>query len=296
MKNIFAGMGVAMVTPFTGERTIDFSGLERLTKHLIDGGVDYLVVMGTTGESATLSAEEKRTVLDFVLEVNAGRVKIVYGIGGNNTAQLAQEVAQNLEGVDGILSVSPAYSKPSQEGIYQHFRVLAEASKLPILLYNVPGRTASNMTSSTTLRLANDFSNIIGIKEASGDLIQVQEIIQKAPEGFAVVSGDDALTLPMISVGAQGLISVIGNAFPNEYTEMVHKALEGNFLEAKKIHFELFEMIHYLFVDGNPAGVKECLQNLGLCENHLRLPLVPVTSNTKDKLYRLMAELRTVVV
>lgn len=279
----FRGTGVAMITPFDQTGEIDFSALQRVTQHLIDGGVEYLVVQGTTGESATLSLDEKRAVLDFIIEVNEGRLPVVFGVGGNNTRLVCDQLQSwNFDGVDGILSVSPYYNKPTQEGIYQHYKAVSNSTDLPIVLYNVPGRTASNMTPELTLRLANDFGNIVAVKEASGDLDQVMKIIQAAPEGFDVISGDDPLTLPMITSGAKGLISVIGNAMPQKTSDMVRAALDGNVAVAQKLHYQLVSLIDYLFVDGNPAGVKEVMKFMGICENNVRLPLVPVTGSTKE--------------
>lgn len=287
----FRGLGVAMVTPFKASKEIDFEALERITQSLIDGGVDYLVVQGTTGEAATLKPEEKRQVLNTVMKVNGGKLPIVYGVGGNNTAALVETLKTfDFSGVDGILSASPNYNKPTQEGIYQHYKMLAETTDLPIILYNVPGRTASNVKAETTLRLAQNFENIIGVKEASGDVDQVMDIIQGKPADFLVISGEDALTLPFIAAGADGVISVVGNAFPKEYSAMVHKSLDGDFAEARKYHYQLLAVIGQLFADGNPGGVKEALQIKGLCENHLRLPLVPVSSAVSDKLAKLMKE------
>lgn len=287
----FTGLGVAMVTPLTEDHSIDFAALQRLIEHMISGGVDYLVVQGTTGESATINSTEKRSLLDFILEVNGGRVPVVYGVGGNDTRGICQTLETwNFDGVDGILSVSPYYNKPTQEGIYRHYEALANATELPIILYNVPGRTASNMTAETTLRLANDFSNIIAVKEASGDLDQIATIIQHKPSDFLVISGDDALTLPLISAGADGVISVVGNAFPAEFSNLVHKALAGDYNEARVEHYKLKDIIENLFVEGNPAGVKECLKHASICQNHVRLPLLPVSQITSERLYRLMAE------
>jgi 4-hydroxy-tetrahydrodipicolinate synthase len=287
----FKGIGVAMVTPFKEDLSIDYPALQRLIEHMIKGGVDYLVVQGTTGESATISSAEKRNLLDFILEVNASRVPIVYGIGGNNTMAVCDELRTwDLNGVDGILSVSPYYNKPTQEGIYRHYEAISKASPLPIILYNVPGRTASNMSAETTLRLAADFENIVAVKEASGDLGQIASIIQHRPAGFLVISGDDALTLPMISTGADGLISVVGNAFPIEASNLVHKALAGEYEAAKLEHYKLKDIIENLFIEGNPAGVKECLKHAAISQNHVRLPLMTVSQITSERLYRLMAE------
>jgi 4-hydroxy-tetrahydrodipicolinate synthase len=281
----FRGTGVAMITPFDSTGAIDYKALQRVTQHLIDGGVDYLVVQGTTGESATLSSDEKRSVLDFVIEVNEGRLPVVFGVGGNNTKLVCEQLESwNFDGVDGILSVSPYYNKPTQEGIYQHYQAVSNSTDLPIILYNVPGRTASNMSADLTLRLARDFSNIVAVKEASGDLDQIMRIIQDAPDGFDVISGDDPITLPMISAGSAGLISVIGNAMPQKTSDMVRAALNNDMEEAQTLHYQLVSLIEYLFVDGNPAGVKEVMKFMGICDNNVRLPLVPVTETTRKNI------------
>ena len=288
----FKGLGVALVTPFQDNGTVDFVGLQKLVEHQITNDVDYLVVQGTTGEVATLTKEEKQAVLDFIIEINNKRLPLVLGIGGNNTAGLVQILEElDIKNIDGILSVSPYYNKPSQEGIYQHYKALSEASKLPIILYNVPGRTMSNMLPSTTLRLANDFENIVAIKEASGSIEQAMEIIQGKPEGFLVISGDDAITLPLLASGGDGLISVVGNAFPKRTADLVHAALANDFETARLKHYELFQIINALFADGNPGGVKFALTLLNICKNNVRLPLVPVNKETEVKLYELIAEL-----
>jgi 4-hydroxy-tetrahydrodipicolinate synthase len=291
METKFKGIGVALVTPFQENGTVDFAGLQRLVQHNISNGIDYLVVQGTTGESATLTSEEKRAVLDFIIEINAGRLPIVIGISGSNTAEVTAHIEHfDFEGVDAILSASPAYNKPSQEGIYQHYKALDAVATRPIILYNVPGRTASNMTAATTVRIAEDCPNVIAIKEASGDLDQIGEIIHTKPEGFLVISGDDGLTLPMVALGADGVISVVGNAFPKTFSGSVRAALQGDFATARKGHYELMEIITQLFADGNPGGVKEVLKFLSICGNHVRLPLVPVNEATSKKLYSLIAE------
>jgi 4-hydroxy-tetrahydrodipicolinate synthase len=280
----FKGLGVAMVTPFKPNGDVDFGGLEKLTNHMINGGVDYLVVQGTTGESATLSAEEKRDVLQAVVQTNAKRVPIVYGIGGNNTRAVTAAIAQPLDGVDGILSVSPYYNKPTQGGIFEHYKSLDAATHLPIILYNVPGRTGSNVLGETTLRIADSCENIVAVKEASGNMEQVMGIINRRKEGFSVLSGDDAITLPLLAAGADGIISVVGNALPKHFSEMVHAAMKGDMAHARKRHYELLEIIQLLFIEGNPAGVKEVLAYLGICGNTVRLPLLSVSSATKAKL------------
>ncbi|MCT4580924.1 MAG: 4-hydroxy-tetrahydrodipicolinate synthase [Flavobacteriales bacterium] len=288
----FKGLGVALVTPFQDNGSVDFVGLQKLVEHQIANEVDYLVVQGTTGEVATLTPEEKQAVLDFVIEINNKRLPVVLGVGGNNTAVIVKTLEElNTKNIDGILSVSPYYNKPSQEGIYQHYKAVANATDLPIILYNVPGRTMSNMLPETTIRLANDFTNIIAIKEASGNLEQVMDIIQRKPEDFLVISGDDALTLPMLASGGDGLISVVSNAFPKRTADLVHTGLKGDFEQARQKHYELFDIINALFQDGNPGGVKFALTLLNICKNNVRLPLVPVNKKTEEKLYQLIANL-----
>ena len=283
--NRLKGLGVAMVTPFDSEGNIDFPALEKLTNYLIDGGIDYLDVQGTTGESPVLSHDEKQAVLNKVTEVNQGRLPVVFGIGGNNTASLVEAFSKfDLSSVDAILSASPYYNKPTQEGIYQHYKTLAQATDLPIILYNVPGRTSSNILASTTLRLANDFSNIIAVKEASGSMEQIMDIIQNRPDNFLVISGDDAITLPIITSGGDGVISVVGNAFPLEFGKMVHAALNDDIKTAREYHYKVLPVIAPLFAEGNPAGVKECLAHLGIMSNSLRLPLVNVSPELKTEL------------
>lgn len=289
---MFKGVGVALITPFQADGSIDFSSLEKLVNHQINNGTDYLVVQGTTGESATLTSDEKKAVLDFIVEINNKRLPIVLGIGGNNTSAVVDTLKNtDLSKVDGILSVSPYYNKPSQEGIYQHYKAVSAATEKPIILYNVPGRTMSNVLPQTTLRLANECQNIVAVKEASGNLEQIMEIIQNKPEGFLVLSGDDALTLPHIAIGGDGVISVVANAFPKRFSNMVHAALDNNMDEARKYHYQLIKIIQQLFADGNPGGVKHVLQLLGITKEHLRLPLVPVNDNVKKRLYELTAEL-----
>lgn len=280
MKNqVLSGLGVAMITPFNAAGTIDWAATERLVNHLLDGKADFLVVLGTTGETPTLTADEQHEYVRRVIAQVAGRVPIVVGKSSNNTRQLVKELeAFDYEGVDYILSAAPNYNKPNQEGIYQHFAAVARVVKCPILLYNVPGRTGVNMLASTTLRLAQDFTNIVGIKEAAGSLDQVSEILAQKPKDFCVLSGDDSLTLPMISVGAQGVISVIGNVLPALFGEMVHAALREEFHTAAAIHLRLHNLYKLLFEQGNPVGVKAAMASLGICENRLRLPLVPAST------------------
>jgi 4-hydroxy-tetrahydrodipicolinate synthase len=295
--NIFKGVGVALVTPFQSNGQVDFSGLQRLVEHQIKNGTDYLVVQGTTGESATLSLKEKKAVLDFIIEINAKRLPIVLGIGGNNTSAVVEAInSTDLKDVDGILSVSPYYNKPSQEGIYQHYKTISSATDKPIILYNVPGRTMSNVLAQTTLRIARDCKNIVAVKEASGNLEQVMEIINNKPEGFVVLSGDDALTLPHMAIGGDGVISVVANAFPKRFSALVHAAMENNMDLAREKHYELIEVIQQLFVDGNPGGVKHVLKLLNICDDNLRLPLVSVSKEVADKLYALTAKIGEKVV
>ncbi len=281
----FEGTGVAMITPFLADGSIDFAGLENTIEHLISGGLEYIVVLGTTGESATLSKEEKSKIFKFVSEKVNKRIPLVAGIGGNNTLEIVKEVAAfNLPGYEAILSVAPYYNKPTQEGIYQHYKAIAEASVLPIILYNVPGRTGMNMTAETTLRLAQQVKNIIGIKEASGSFDQFNEIAAKKPADFLLISGDDPVTLPMIALGAVGVISVIGNAFPAIFSSMVITCLKGDFVAARKAHADLLEFTRLCFAEGNPAGVKAAMKELGICDDHLRLPLVKVSDTLRSKI------------
>ena len=281
----FLGTGVAMITPFHADYTIDFNALEKTINHLIDGKVEYIVVLGTTAESATLTKEEKKKVFEFVSEKVNGRIPLVAGIGGNNTAEVVAEVSNfSIKGYEAILSVAPYYNKPIQEGFFQHYKAVAEASKLPIILYNVPGRTGSNMSAETSLRLAKEVKNIIGIKEASGNFDQFNEIAAHKPEGFDLISGDDPVTLPMIALGAVGVISVVANAFPLKFSEMVRTCLKNDFKGARKSHSDFLEFTRLCFAEGNPGGVKAAMKELGICEDYLRLPLVPVSSITKEKI------------
>jgi 4-hydroxy-tetrahydrodipicolinate synthase len=289
----FKGLGVALVTPFLENGNVDMAGLQRLVDYNITNGVNYLVVQGTTGESVTLTKEEKQRILEFIIEINNKRLPIVLGIGGNNTAEIVYTLQNtNLTGVDGILSVSPYYNKPSQEGIYQHYKAIAQATDKPIILYNVPGRTMSNVLPETTLRIAREFKNVVGIKEACGNLEQIMKIIQHKPKDFLVISGDDALTLPHIAIGGDGVISVVGNAFPKRFSNLVHSALQGDYVTARKEHYELFEVIQNLFTDGNPGGVKHVLKDLNICSDHLRLPLVKVNKTVAEQLTRLTLALK----
>lgn len=279
------GTGVAIVTPFNKDYSIDFDGLSNLVNHLIDGKVEYLVVLGTTGETATLSQDEQDQVLAHVKLVNKGRVPLVLGIGGNNTAEMIARFQHfNTEGVSAILTASPYYNKPTQEGIYQHYKSLAANFDLPILLYNVPGRTASNMTAETTLRLANDIDTIIGIKEASANMDQVMQIIDKAPSDFFLTSGEDALAFPITTLGGAGVISVVANAYPLQFSNMIRAAKEGRVEEAKKLHYQLLDFTNMLFEEGNPGGIKVALEIMGICGATMRQPLWPISENLKARI------------
>jgi 4-hydroxy-tetrahydrodipicolinate synthase len=289
--NPFRGSGVALVTPFDEKHNIDFNSLKKLVEHQINSGTDYMVVMGTTGESATLDDAEKQAVLEYVAEINNKRIPLVLGLGGNSTKHLCDKISKaDLSLVDGILSVSPYYNKPSQQGIYLHYKEVAQASSKPVILYNVPGRTSSNITSETTLRLAHDFKNIVAVKEASGNMEQVMRIIKNRPDGFLVLSGDDALTFSIICSGGDGVISVISNAFPKRFKQMVEYLFNNDLVKARELQHSLLDVIHYLYVDGNPSGIKEALQHINICKNYVRLPLTTVTEDTKNKLYRAIAD------
>lgn len=282
------GLGVAMVTPFDAAGNVDLEALKRLTEFLIDGGVDYLVVQGTTGESPVLSKSEKQQTLDTVAAVNNRRLPIVFGIGGNNTMALVDDLNHyDLSAVDAILSASPYYNKPTQDGIYEHYKVLASNTELPIILYNVPGRTASNMLPETTLRLANDFDNIVAVKEASGDMEQIMNLIQNKPEGFLVISGDDAITLPIIAAGGDGVISVVGNGFPSQFKAMVKAAMNDEMESARAAHYKVLPIISHLFAEGNPGGIKEVLAHLDIMEANLRLPLINISAARKATIIEL---------
>lgn len=287
------GLGVALVTPFRHDKTIDFDALSNLIENLIEEKADYLVVLGTTGETPALFPEEKKQIREFVKKQVDGRIPLVLGLGGNHTMAVVDEVMNtDLEGFEAILSVVPFYNKPSQEGLIAHYKAIAEASPLPVILYNVPGRTGVNMTAQTTLRLARECDKIIGIKEASGKFEQIEEIIKNKPENFQVISGDDSITYPLMTLGAVGVISVIGNAFPKEFGKMVRLCLDGNFDDALPIHFRFTELFNLLFVDGNPAGVKCTLNALGRIENELRLPLVPTRLSTNEKIHKILDSLK----
>jgi 4-hydroxy-tetrahydrodipicolinate synthase len=278
------GTGVALVTPFTKNGDVDFNGLEKVINHSITGGVEYLVSLGTTGESVTLTKEEKLDILNFTIEKAAKRVPVVAGFGGNDTRGIIKDIeAFHFNGIDAILSASPYYNKPTQEGIFQHYKAIAAAAPRPVILYNVPGRTSSNMTAATTLRLAA-VDNIIGMKEASGDFNQCMQIAKNKPKDFLLVSGDDNITLGLISYGLDGVISVVGQAFPKIFTEMVRQALNGNTAEARNLHYKLNDITDMLFAEGNPGGVKYALEVLGVCDSHLRLPLVSISDDLKKRM------------
>lgn len=291
--NIFRGLGIALITPFKSDFTVDYESLSKLVDYQLENGADFLCILATTGETPCLTAEEKQKIKDLVVEKVNGRIPIVIGCGGNNTMAVINELkTADLSGIDGILSVCPYYNKPSQEGLYQHFKAIAEASPKPVILYNVPGRTGVNLQAQTTVRLACDCKNIVAIKEASGNLEQIDEILKNKPEGFDVISGDDGLTYPMIACGAVGVISVIGNALPKEFSKMLRYEMKGEMDSALRIHHQFTELFKLLFVDGNPAGVKCILHEMGMIENVLRLPLVPTRVSTVQKISECMKELK----
>ncbi len=281
----FRGTGVAIVTPFHREGSIDFKSFQKLIEYQIKGGVEYIVFMGTTGESVTLNADEKNAIINFGLEIVEGRVPVVIGIGGNNTRQVITDIKNtDFTGVSAILSVSPYYNKPQPRGIFNHYRAVAAESPVPVIIYNVPGRTSSNINAETTLRIAHEVPNVIAIKEASGDLAQSSRIINGKPEDFLVISGEDPNTLPFMAIGGDGVISVIANAFPDEFSTMVRHCLKNNYVEARKIHFKLFDIIEAIYSDGSPSGIKALLEIKGLAKNNLRLPLVKVNKGVFNHL------------
>ncbi len=291
--HIFRGLGVAVVTPFTLDGAVDYPALKRLIRYQLDSGVDFLCILATTGETPCLTLDEKNKITELVKEENKGQVPILKYCGGNNTAAVIEEMkTTDWSGIDGILSICPYYNKPSQEGLYQHFKAIASASPLPVVMYNVPGRTGVNMKAETTVRLAHDCENIVGIKEAAGSLEQVDEIIKGKPDRFDIISGDDALTFSMIASGAAGVISVIGNALPREFSRMIRLEFQDEYEAARRIHHMFTELYSLLFVDGNPAGVKALLNDMGYIENVLRLPLVPTTIKTKEKMADILKEIR----
>jgi 4-hydroxy-tetrahydrodipicolinate synthase len=286
------GMGVAFITPFKEDESVDYEAIIRLVDYQLQNGTDFLVILATTAETATLSSEEKTKIQKLIIERVNGQIPIVLGVGGNNTRAVVETLKNDdFTGIDAILSVVPYYNKPSQEGLYQHFKAISNATNLPIILYNVPGRTGVNMTAETTLRLARDFKNIVAIKEASGNITQMDDIIKNKPENFNVLSGDDGITFPLITLGAVGVISVIGNAFPREFSRMTRLALAGDYANALSIHHKFTELFDLLFVDGNPAGVKSMLNAMGMIENKLRLPLVPTRITTFEKIRSVLNEL-----
>ena len=292
-RNIFKGLGVALITPFTKNGEVDYSSLKRLVEYQIQNGADFLCILATTSEAPCLSKEEKQKIKDLIVEINSKRIPLLMGCGGNNTKAVIEELQTlDLTGIDGVLSVCPYYNKPSQEGLYRHFMAISEASPLPVVLYNVPGRTSVNLKPETTVRLANDSTNIVAIKEASGSLEQVDEIIKNKPADFDVLSGDDALTFSMVASGAAGAISVIGNALPKEFSRMIRLEFKGEYEPARKIHHSFTELYSLLFVDGNPAGVKALLHEMGFIENVLRLPLVPTRLTTLQKITNILKALK----
>ena len=292
-RNIFKGLGIALITPFTQDGEVDYAALQRLIRYQLDNGADFFCILATTGEAPCLSRDEKDKITEVVKEITNGRVPILKYCGGNNTREVVAEIQEtDWTGIDGILSICPYYNKPSQEGLYQHFKAISQASPLPIVLYNVPGRTGVNMKPETIVRLARECHNIVGVKEASGSLEQVDEIIKNKPDGFEVISGDDALTFSMVASGAIGVISVIGNALPKEFSRMIRLEFKGEYDPARTIHHRFTELYKLLFVDGNPAGVKALLNDMGYIENVLRLPLVPTTIATKEKMANILKELR----
>lgn len=287
------GLGIALITPFNVDGSVDFESLGRLLDYQIKNGADYFVVLGTTGETPTLTEEEKAELKSFIVKKVDKRTPLILGCGGNCTAAVVEQAEKvNPQEFDAILSVAPYYNKPSQEGLYQHYKAISEASPVPVVLYNVPGRVGVNISAKTTLRLAKDFKNIIAVKEASGNMSQIDEIIENKPNDFVVISGDDGITFPLITLGAVGVISVIGNAFPAEFSKMVRLALGGDYESARKIHRQFSELFSLLFVDGNPAGVKALLSMMGFIENSLRLPLVPTTLVTRDKIKEVLDKIR----
>ena len=288
----FRGLGIALITPFKADGSVDYDALLRLVDYQIENKVDFLCVLGTTAETPCLTQDEKRNIREQIVQHVRGRVPLLVGCGGNCTAAVVEEIrTTDWTGIDGLLSVCPMYNKPTQEGMYQHFRAIAEASPLPLVLYNVPGRTGVNLAADTTLRLAHDFANIVAIKEASGKVDQIREILEKRPEGFDVLSGDDSLTLSVMKAGGAGIISVVGNAIPGEFGRMVHLMQEGRLTEATIINDTLFELYSLMFFEGNPAGVKAALASQGRIENQLRLPLVPVSQPTADRIASILKEL-----
>ncbi len=281
----FTGTGVAVITPFNNDKSINFSALQKIIENLITNGINYLVVLGTTSEAATMSYDEKNEVVNFIKKINNNRLPIVLGMGGNNTNELIETIkTTNFSGIDAILSVAPYYNKPNQRGIYQHYKKISENSPVPIILYNVPGRTSSRISADTCLQLANNFNNIVAIKEASADFNEIMKIIKNKPPDFQVISGDDALTLPLISIGMEGVISVIANAFPKKMSEMVNLALSNKIDKARTIHYQILEIINLIFAEGNPAGIKNLLHQMDICDDVLRLPLTEISNELSVKI------------
>ncbi|HQW00407.1 MAG TPA: 4-hydroxy-tetrahydrodipicolinate synthase [Bacteroidia bacterium] len=282
--NKLKGTGVALVTPFHKDGSIDFKSFRKIIDRCIDGKVEYLVPLGTTGESATLTNNERRAVVDFVIEINDKRLPIVLGLGGNNTQEILDTIEEfDFEGIDAILSVSPYYNRPSQRGIIQHYKMIGNACPVPVILYNVPSRTGSNLDADTTLQLAHEVKNIVGIKEASGNLEKAMKILKNRPKDFLVISGDDVISLPMIACGADGVISVVANAFPKDFSEMIRLSLDGNFEKSRKLHYKLLEIMHAIFIDGNPSGVKGLMTAMNICSEHVRLPLTSVNRSAINR-------------
>ena len=293
VHNIFKGLGIALITPFKEDGSVDYDALIRLVDYQLNNGADFFCILATTGETPTLTQEEKQKIKNLVVDYVQARVPILMGCGGNNTAAVVEELKNaDFKGIDGVLSVCPYYNKPSQEGLYQHFKAIAAATQLPVVLYNVPGRTGVNLQAATTVRLARDCQNIVAIKEASGNLEQVDEIIKNKPADFDVISGDDSLTFPMVSCGAVGVISVIGNALPKEFSRMIRLQMRGEYDPARTIHHRFTDLFSLLFVDGNPAGVKAMLSEMGFIENKLRLPLVPMRINNMQRMAEILKELK----
>ena len=291
--NIFRGLGIALITPFTENGAVDYDAMKRIVEYQLSNGADFLCILATTGATPCLTKQEKEDIKKYIIDLVAGRIPILMGCGGNNTSAVVDELQNgDFKGIDGILSVCPYYNKPSQEGLYQHFKAISSATSLPIVLYNVPGRTGINLKAETTVRLARECENIVAIKEASGSLEQVDEILKNKPEGFAVLSGDDSLTYPMIACGADGVISVIGNALPKEFSRMIRLEKNGEFEAAVKIHHKFTDLYSLLFVDGNPAGVKALLHEMGYIKNVLRLPLVPTRVATVQKMSQILKDLK----
>jgi 4-hydroxy-tetrahydrodipicolinate synthase len=288
----FKGTGVAIVTPFQNDSSIDFAALGRVINHVINGGVNYIVAMGTTGESVTLTKDEKKALISYVIESIDKRVPLIVGIGGNNTQEVINCIRHtNMTGIDGILSVAPYYNKPGQRGLFQHFKAIATCSSVPVIIYNVPGRTCCNISADTCLELAHECENIVAVKEASGDITQIMKIIKDKPENFSVISGDDMMTLPIVAAGGAGVISVLANAFPAQCNELVSHSLKGNFKSAREIQFRFLEMIDLLFIEGNPSGVKAMLNLMSVCQNILRLPLVPVSRTIYTRIQKAIEEI-----